>query len=1056
MGEMEQGTTPYLIRGSKGIPVGVVPHVPTAYSGPIRGLPVTLHTSPRPSERIEYNVVSNRSKKSSVMKATAVRKTATMKKKKGPGASTLNNKALEGTLFTGDDNTWRPLGAFMENPMGSSVNHQSFMNPPRLSQEVHPVNLQGLFDDANARDKKIEAPRRLQVFVRIRPWSVSEESRKMGHPVCMHMTSPETLALAPPLGSLAYKHGECQKGQTFTFSQIFGPRTSQADYFSFTADAMVESLIQTDQGEGVYLSYGITNAGKTFTIQGTKDNPGIVPLALKSIFQKIDPLSHSVEVSFCEIYNELIFDLLKEKDGMSLKLADGKDGQVHVAGLSWHTVENTKDAWTTLRKGIRQRRKAETKLNYSSSRSHSIFSIQLKRKNGPHSRISFVDLAGSERVGRTGNSGARFKETVSINSSLMTLGRCLESLRYNQQALKKNIPLKVIPYRESKVTHLFRDALHGHGRVVLSVNVSPSPDDFDETLRVLKYAMVASHISSSCPVQPPKRKLRAETPIGLRRHRLRMEQSRAPLSREKSACESGAMAGTTVVHNVGQEQSVSIDSRIQEVSQVSPSPLVLKEEEINGNMLVSIREEESISFNHQDSGDNFSSEKSGDSPTSSKAHDITPNCISRDETLQSEVERLQKQLESAEKKLVDIEAEVREEVATEMTQIIDNIEKKYKQRLEVESISAREKLEILEKDHKEEMDNLNSKVASQQMELENVQSAIQELRDEAKQTHKTLVESNEEVERYKKALNDALSEIERLHIVIEQEEAANAKLAASLSDILKEQSPAISLDAMTPESDVRLKYKRFKQEVTQIEANKAMEQEMSDHLIDRLKKDNEMLRNKMSAIMNAIELSSSPSKKAIMQNLLVTCPSGMGKGAGGTPHDVALARARRACTEDSENSPKSSRFAREVALTQEENQHVEDALTPSTENAKDENIDSSTKSRPRRSSPRKNKGLRNIKDSEKPLEDEPSRITRGKTRDKIEEVALAQLDGPICTPSDVNGTTSKVKSKRKLLSTSKPKSSKSHTGSTKILGVSNSSRKTRRALPSASDLGFTA
>lgn len=87
-----------------------------------------------------------------------MRKTATMKKKKGPGASTLNNKALEGTLFTGDDDTWRPLGAFMENPMGSSANHQSFMNPPRLSQEVHPVNLQGLFDDVNSRDKRLSLP----------------------------------------------------------------------------------------------------------------------------------------------------------------------------------------------------------------------------------------------------------------------------------------------------------------------------------------------------------------------------------------------------------------------------------------------------------------------------------------------------------------------------------------------------------------------------------------------------------------------------------------------------------------------------------------------------------------------------------------------------------------------------------------------------------------------------------------------------------------------------------------------------------------------------------
>lgn len=1054
MSDITHSATPYLIRGSKGIPVGVVPHIPTAHSGPSHVQPGTSLGMVGPVERKEFNPISNRSKKSSVVKATAVRKTATMKKKRGTGANTVD-KLLDGTLLSKEDNTWRPLGAFMENPTESSVNHQSFMNPPRLSQEVNPVNLQGLFDDTNIREEKSQIPRKLQVFVRVRPWSTLEGNAGLNQGrACMHVANSETLAVTPPLGSMAYKHGDCQRGQTFHFSKVFEPKISQSEYYSRTAKSMVENLIQTGKGEGVFLSYGITNAGKTFTIQGTKENPGVVPLALKTLFQKIDPLDHSVEVSFCEIYNEAIFDLLKVKDGKSLKLVDGKDGLVHVSGLSWHTVKSTQDAWMTLRNGIRQRKRAETKLNYSSSRSHSVFSINLKRKNGLSSRISFVDLAGSERVGRTGTSGARFKETVSINSSLMTLGRCLESLRYNQQALKKKAPLKVIPYRESKVTHLFRDALHGFGLIMLSVNISPSPSDFDETLRVLKYAAVASHISASCPLQPIKRKLRAETPVGLRRHRVRMEQSQVALSESKTGLASESGAGTTLIHNVGVEQSVSIDSRIHGASESSPFPQILKEEEIDRNTLVSIHEDESISFDHPKSGSSLAGDGVDESPAS---RDQKTYSVEQDE-LRFEVEKLREALQNSEKRLFDMETEVREEVATEMTQIINNIEETYKQRLENEWKVAKEKYESLENEHRDKVKNLDAQIKSQQADLENLHSAIHELRDELSSNDRNLRESNEEVERYKRALNDALSEIERLHIVIEQEEATNAKLAASLSEILKEQSSSMNLGSTTPEADIKLKFKHFKREMTQIEANNAMEQEMSEHMIDRLKKDNEILKSKLSSIMHAIEVSSTPTKSAIMQNLVAPCTSGAGREAGGTPHDVALARARRACTDD--NSPKSSRFAREAVLTQEEHQSADNnMLTPKSvsENAQDQNIDSNAKSRPRRS-PRKKKSM-TITEDEGKSENTRSRVTRRNSRDRKEDLGLgsdSELgDYLACTPNEGDCTALKSKPKRKLLSTSKPKCSKPHNGSTKILGVSNAGRRTRRGLPSASDLGFT-
>lgn len=1067
--------TPYLIRGSKGIPVGVVPHVPTTVSSSPHRLraPSPSYRHPDRHERMMYNHGECRSKKSSVMKATAVRKTATMKKKKLQGANTINRGALDGILSPGDESIWRPLGAFMEKPVGSSAKQHSFMDPPRLSEEVHPMNLQGLFDGISTHEEKRLIPERLQVFVRIRPLSISEQQVTCGQDnACMFRKGPDVLAVAPPLGSLACKHGDCDKGQTFKFSRVFGPDTSQAHYFSATAKSMVESLFQKKQGEGVFLSYGITAAGKTFTLQGTKENPGIIQLAFKSLFEKIDPSNQLVEVSFCEIYNESIFDLLRDRDAGPLKLMDGKDGLVRVAGLSWNNVGNIQDALSSLHRGIKQRRRAETKLNYSSSRSHSIFSIQLTKKNGDQNKISFVDLAGSERMRRTENSGTRLKEAVAINSSLMTLGRCLESLRYNQQASKKKMPLKVVPYRESKVTHLFRDALHGYGRLVLSVNVSPSPHDFDETLRVLKYAIAASHISMSCPLHPPKRKLRAETPIGLKRHRLRMEQKRVPTSENEETLASSTAAGATMVHNVAADQSVSIDSRIHEPSHPSASPSFFNEKEINGNKLEAITEDRSISFSHSNHDGSIST-RGDESPSISDSERLHATKRDTSRIFQStKLEKLQERLKVAEKKLVEIEAQVREEVATEMTQIIDNVEKEYKQKLQNELKLMKQKLETSNMNHDKVVENLEGKIASQQMELENLLSAQQELEEEASKSHERCLQSEADVERYKNALNDALSEIERLHVVIEQEELANAKLAASLSEVLREQSSPVSLGSMNSEDDIKLKFKRFKQEVTQIEANNAMEQEMSEHLIDRLKKDNEMLKSKLSDIMHAIDISSSPSKNAIIQNLVAFCPSGKDRGSAGTPHDVALARARRACTEDAENSPRVSRFAKEVFITQEDQHSEEDneenvellrtpKETNDMEDDQDRNIPlkKAQKATSRRSSPRKKKTKGDEREEKTISEHDTSRISRSRAREKEGKRNCSPSPGDddlVLTPQvEINEAPSKGRTKKKLLSTSKSQLSKGNTGTTKILGVSNTGRRTKRALPSASDLGLT-
>jgi len=360
----------------------------------------------------------------------------------------------------------------------------------------------------------------MRVVLRIRPVAVKGAPRWNNH-ICIHATSKSSIAIVPPDGSQGYKNGE--RGQTYSFSQVFEHGTAQEQYYQATAAPLVEEVAKSNTlRTSVLMAYGITASGKTYTIEGTRSSPGVLPRALTHLFEELEKAGgdRSVFVSFYEVYNEQVHDLLAE-DGApgqkaSLRIKEDVRGYIQIAGLSRVRIASTFEGLGLLRRGSRHRQRAGTTLNHRSSRSHSIFTIYVSGGSSSEDlpyvppaeadtlgQISFVDLAGAERANRTGNAGARLKESVAINSSLMTLGRCLEALRWNQQ--HPNAEQRLVPYRESKVTHIFRDVLHGWGRLVLSVCVSPSSADFDETHNVLKYAQMATQISQLCRAAPAAR-----------------------------------------------------------------------------------------------------------------------------------------------------------------------------------------------------------------------------------------------------------------------------------------------------------------------------------------------------------------------------------------------------------------------------------------------------------------------------------------------------------------------------------------------------------------------
>lgn len=241
---------------------------------------------------------------------------------------------------------------------------------------------------------------------------------------------------------------------------------------------------------------------------------------------------YGVFVSYIEIYNNYLYDLLEEVQFDPIKpkwngcstpmrnaesvlpqskmLREDKNHNMYVAGCTEVEVKSTEEAFEVFWRGQKKRRIANTHLNRESSRSHSVFSIKLvqapldadgdnvlqEKEQITISQLSLVDLAGSERTNRTKAEGNRLREAGNINQSLMTLRTCMEVLRENQMYGTN----KMVPYRDSKLTHLFKNYFDGEGKVRMIVCVNPKAEDYEESLQVMRFAEVTQEVEVARPV----------------------------------------------------------------------------------------------------------------------------------------------------------------------------------------------------------------------------------------------------------------------------------------------------------------------------------------------------------------------------------------------------------------------------------------------------------------------------------------------------------------------------------------------------------------------------
>lgn len=207
----------------------------------------------------------------------------------------------------------------------------------------------------------------------------------------------------------------------------------------------------------------------------------------------------NVYVSFIEIYNEAVRDLLNiDGEKRSLKIM-GNDGDSYVAGGQWVFAPTMEACYKIIEYGLRNVKFGETKVNSRSSRSHTILMIDFiafyKNRNIQHTLYKFCDLAGSERAKKTNAAGDRLTEAKQINKSLMTLGRCLQIIHNNQKGAAK----KVVPVRDSKLTFLLQSGLLGQQKLVMIVNLMPSNEFYDENVNVLNFSAIAKQIVKTKP-----------------------------------------------------------------------------------------------------------------------------------------------------------------------------------------------------------------------------------------------------------------------------------------------------------------------------------------------------------------------------------------------------------------------------------------------------------------------------------------------------------------------------------------------------------------------------
>ncbi|CAF0714801.1 unnamed protein product [Brachionus calyciflorus] len=368
----------------------------------------------------------------------------------------------------------------------------------KTEESVQNINSQVVKNQSGDSERfKIEGgEQQITVACRIRP--LTEEEILDGSSLIGHKIADDNMiVLMDPMEDPDdILRANRSREKQFVFDMVFDAKSSQQDVFEKTTKALLPGVL--NGYNATVFAYGATGAGKTYTMLGTEQEPGIMFRTLHELFIEIsktsEDLMYQVSMSYLEIYNELIRDLLRPSNGF-LELREDAKGGVQVAGISELVAETPEEVMYMLHKGNKERTQEPTKANKTSSRSHAVLQVNIKQRDKVRAqsqeirmgKLYMIDLAGSERAAQTQNTGKRMVEGAHINRSLLALGNCIN-------ALSEKGSSKYVNYRDSKLTRILKDSLGGNSKTVMIAHISPASIHFEESRNTLVYADRAKYI----------------------------------------------------------------------------------------------------------------------------------------------------------------------------------------------------------------------------------------------------------------------------------------------------------------------------------------------------------------------------------------------------------------------------------------------------------------------------------------------------------------------------------------------------------------------------------
>ncbi|KAJ2967116.1 hypothetical protein NQ176_g9824 [Zarea fungicola] len=354
----------------------------------------------------------------------------------------------------------------------------------------------------------------IKVVVRVRPFNGREIDR--GSKCIVEMKDNQTVLTTPD--GHGGKGAKTEGPKTFAFDRSYwsfdkaaGNYAEQSHLFDDLGKPLLDNAFQGYNN--CIFAYGQTGSGKSYSMMGYGKEIGIIPMICQDMFTRINGIQAddattkcTVEVSYLEIYNERVRDLLNPSTKGNLKVREHPSTGPYVEDLAKLVVGSFQEIENLMDEGNKARTVAATNMNETSSRSHAVFTLMLTQKKYDAetkmemekvAKISLVDLAGSERANSTGATGARLKEGAEINRSLSTLGRVIAALAdLSTGAAKKKKGGSQVPYRDSVLTWLLKDSLGGNSMTAMIAAISPADINYDETLSTLRYADSAKRIKN--------------------------------------------------------------------------------------------------------------------------------------------------------------------------------------------------------------------------------------------------------------------------------------------------------------------------------------------------------------------------------------------------------------------------------------------------------------------------------------------------------------------------------------------------------------------------------